>query len=125
MPAASLSPIEIIIADDHPLFLSSLKRMVNDVLGFKLVGEAKDGHELIEQCKTLMPDIVITDIKMPRMDGIEAAKQLTRELPNIGIIALSILDEENVIVDMLEAGAKGYLLKSAPVDVVIKAVQMV
>ena len=79
----------------------------------ELIGEASDGEELIEHNTPVKPDVVVTDIKMPKMDGLQATKILSAEFPNIGIIALSMIDEETLIIDMLEAGAKGYLLKNA------------
>ena len=118
-------PIEIIIADDHPLFLHSLKSLFKDSSEFKVVAEVANGFELVEVAKKLKPDIIITDIKMPVMDGITATTQLAHELPACGIIALSIVDEQNLVVDMLEAGAKGYLLKDTVIEELIQAVKTV
>ena len=84
------TPIEIIIADDHSLFLKSLKLVINETSDFKLVGEAANGRELVELAIKFKPDIIVTDIKMPVMNGIEAAKQIMKELPATKIIALSI-----------------------------------
>lgn len=119
------NPIEIIIADDHPLFLFSLTSLFKDLSEFKLLGEASNGYELVELSKKLKPDIVITDIKMPVINGISATIQIAKELPSCGIIALSIIDEENLIVDMLEAGAKGYLLKDTAIEELLEAVRAV
>ena len=74
-----------------------------------VAGEAGDGRELIELVKQNLPDVIITDVKMPQLDGVAATKHLTAHYPSIGIIALTMFDEEDLIVDMLEAGAKGYL----------------
>lgn len=119
------SPIEVIIADDHPLVRASFKLVVKQDPTIKLVGEACNGHQLLELARELKPDIIITDIMMPGISGIEATKILAKELPDIGIIALSMVEKENLIIDMLEAGAKGYLLKSDPIEdlaIAIKAV---
>ncbi len=78
-----------------------------------LVAEAANGKELIEQVKSQEPDIVISDVKMPVMDGAAATRHLAEHYPHIGIIALTMFDEEDLIIDMLEAGARGYLLKNA------------
>lgn len=118
-------PIEIIIADDHPLFIHSLKSLFTDLSEFKIVAQAANGIELVEMSKRLQPDIIITDIKMPKMDGIAATKQLARELPACGIIALSVVDEQDLIVDMLEAGARGYLLKDTVIEELLEAVRTV
>jgi DNA-binding NarL/FixJ family response regulator len=118
------APIKIIIADDHPLCLSGFKRML-DSPGFELLAEAGNGEELVQLSIKLKPDIVITDIKMPRMNGIEATRQIIKELPTIGVIAISVIDEYNLIMDMIDAGAKGYLLKSVHPDEIMAAVHSV
>jgi len=117
--------IQIIIADDHPLIRKSLKIVINENVRFKLVGEAANGKELIDLAIKLKPDIIITDIKMPVMDGIEATKYLIKKLPSTGIIALSVIDNGRLIVDMLEAGAKGYLSKDVFADELAEAVNTV
>jgi DNA-binding NarL/FixJ family response regulator len=119
------TPIRIILADDHEIFRDGFKAMLKKQPSVQLIGEASNGEELIERARQLLPDVIVTDIKMPRIDGIEAAKRLTEELPQIGIIALSMFDEENLIVEMLEAGAKGYLLKNAHKDEIIEAIKTV
>lgn len=119
------TPINIVLADDHPVFRDGFGVMLNKQSEVKMIGEAADGEELIQLCEALNPDVVITDIKMPKLDGIEATKRLTEALPHIGIIALSMFDEETRIVDMLEAGAKGYLLKNAPKTEIIEAIKAV
>ncbi len=119
------SPINIILADDHEIFRDGFRVMLNKIPSINLIGEASNGNELIRISRELKPDVIITDIKMPVMDGIEATRQLTKEFPVIGIIALSMFDEENLIIDMLKAGAKGYLLKNAQKEEIISAVETV
>ena len=119
------NPIRIILADDHELFRDGFKVMLKKQPSVALVAEASNGEELIQLTRELRPDVVVTDIKMPKLDGIEAAKQLSAEMPLVGIIALSMFDEENLIVDMLEAGAKGYLLKNAHKDEIMDAIRTV
>lgn len=115
-------PITVIIADDHEIFRDGFKAMAKKFPDIKVTGEAKDGLDLIEVVERLKPDVVMTDIKMPRMDGIEATRQLSKFW---NIIALSMFDEDNLIMDMLEAGAKGYLLKNADKLEIIQAIQAV
>lgn len=93
--------------------------------GIKIIGEAKNGKELLQLARQLKPEIIITDIMMPGMSGIELTKILTKELHGIGIIGLSVFDNESHIIDMLQAGAKGYLLKSDPVDEFVNAIKAV
>jgi DNA-binding NarL/FixJ family response regulator len=119
------TPIRIILADDHEIFRDGFKVMLKKQPSVQLIAEAANGEELITLTRELKPDVIVTDIKMPRMDGIEATKKLANDYPNIGIIALSMFDEENLIVDMLEAGAKGYLLKNAHKNEIIEAINTV
>jgi DNA-binding NarL/FixJ family response regulator len=117
--------IKVIIADDHEIFRDGLRIMLQKQPDIQLVGEASDGRELIDQVEQWQPDIVISDVKMPRMDGVAATRHLTRHYPQIGIIALTMFDEEDLIIDMLEAGAKGYLLKNADKHEIVEAVKSV
>ena len=118
-------PIRIVLADDHEIFRDGFRVMLKKQASVELVGEAGDGEELIKMVETLQPDVVITDIKMPKLDGISATKILTKKYSHIGVISLSMFDEENLIIEMLEAGAKGYLLKNAHKNEIIAAVEAV
>jgi DNA-binding NarL/FixJ family response regulator len=118
-------PIRIVLADDHEIFRDGFRVMLKKQPGVELVGEAADGEELIKLVEELQPDVVVTDIKMPKLDGIKATTMITKKHPHIGVISLSMFDEENLIIDMLEAGAKGYLLKNAHKDEIIAAVESV
>ena len=117
--------ISLVIADDHEIFRDGLALMLSKQANLTLKGQAEDGRELLELVKTQSPDIVLSDIKMPRMDGIEAAKLLAVQYPAVKIIALSMFDEENLIIEMLEAGAKGYLLKNADKQEILEAIDTV
>jgi DNA-binding NarL/FixJ family response regulator len=118
-------PIRIVIADDHEIFREGFKLLLRNQQVIELVGEADNGRELLAIVANHQPDVVITDIKMPGIDGIEACKKIKREFPNIQVIALSMFNEDSLIMDMLEAGAKGYLLKNTNKEELIKAVQAV
>jgi DNA-binding NarL/FixJ family response regulator len=122
---ARYTPIRIVLADDHEIFRDGFNVMLKKQPDIKLIGEASNGMELIEIAERLMPDIIMTDIKMPKTDGIEATRILTTKFPGINIIALSMFDDDHLIIDMLEAGAKGYLLKSAHKNEVIDAIRSV
>lgn len=119
------TPIRIVLADDHEIFRDGFNVMLKKQTDIVLVGEAPNGIELIKTTEKLLPDIIITDIKMPKMDGIEATKILVKKFPEINIIALTMFDDDNLIIDMLEAGAKGYLLKSAHKTEIIEAIKTV
>jgi DNA-binding NarL/FixJ family response regulator len=118
-------PIRIVLADDHEIFRDGFRVMLKKQTSVELVGEAGDGEELIKLVEEIQPDVVVTDIKMPKLDGISATKILTKKYPHIGVISLSMFDEENLIIEMLEAGAKGYLLKNAHKNEIITAVESV
>ncbi|QEH41881.1 response regulator transcription factor [Chitinophaga sp. XS-30] len=117
--------IRLVIADDHEIFLDGLSLMLSRQEHIALVGQASDGRELIEIVAKEKPDVVMTDIKMPYMDGISATRQIIRTDPDTRIIALSMFDEEDQIVEMLEAGAKGYLLKNADKQEILEAITSV
>lgn len=117
--------IQLLMADDHEIFRDGFRLMLTKYPDIELAGEAENGRELIELAKELQPDVIITDIKMPVMDGIEATKKITEQFPDIGIIGLSMFDEDDLIVDMLEAGARGYLIKNAGKEQITEAIRTV
>lgn len=122
----SITPdIKIVIADDHEMFRDGFKLMLTKQPSIQLLGEAENGRELLQLTESLQPDVVVTDIKMPIMDGIEATQKIKALFPDMGIIGLSMFDEDDLIVDMLEAGAKGYLLKNAGKEHIVEAIKTV
>lgn len=118
-------PVRIILADDHEIFRDGFQTMLTKQKAIEMVAEAGNGRELIELTAKLNPDVIVTDIKMPVMDGIEATRILADRYPHIGVIALSMFDEDNLVIDMLEAGAKGYLIKNAPKHEIYEAIKTV
>ncbi len=118
-------PIRIVIADDHEIFRDGFRVMLKKQTDIELVGEAADGNELIEITEAMKPDVVLTDIKMPILNGIEAVRIIKKKYPSVKIIALSMFDDDNLIIDMLESGAKGYLLKNTSKSEIIDAINMV
>jgi two-component system, NarL family, response regulator NreC len=121
----SKEKIRLVIADDHEIFRDGFKLMLSRFTDIQLVGEAEDGEKLVELAKKSKPDVIITDIKMPIMDGIEATQKITALFPQIGIIGLSMFDEDELIVEMLEAGAKGFLIKNAGKFEITEAIRTV
>jgi two-component system, NarL family, response regulator NreC len=121
----TMGTIRLLIADDHEIFRDGIKLMLSRQDDIELVGEAEDGKELLELAAQLQPHVIMTDIKMPRMDGIEATRCLLEQTPGMAIIGLSMFNEDNLIIDMLEAGARGYLLKNADKHEVIEAIKAV
>lgn len=118
-------PIRVVIADDHEIFRDGFAGLLNKQRDVLLEAQAGDGRELITIAEKCKPDVILTDIKMPEMDGIEATKYLTKHLPQIHIIALSMFNDDNYILDMMEAGASGYLLKNTDKAEIIEAIKTV
>jgi DNA-binding NarL/FixJ family response regulator len=119
------SKIRVLIADDHEMVRDGLRVMIRKMEELEIIGDAANGEELVQLTRELKPDVVLTDIRMPKMDGKQATRLIKEEFPHIGIIALSSYDDETLILDMLQAGAKGYLLKNAGKAEVTAAVQAV
>jgi DNA-binding NarL/FixJ family response regulator len=117
-----MTNINIVIADDHEIFLDGLSLMLSRHPGFNVCGRASNGQTLIDIVNRERPDVVVTDIRMPVVDGIQSTKQILAVHPDVKVIALSMFDEENLIIEMLEAGAKGYLLKNAHKDEIADAI---
>ena len=105
--------IKIIIVDDHTIFRGGLKSLLSQIPNFIVQDEAKTGKEFLDILKTSKPDIVLMDIAMPEMDGIEAQKKIRSLYPEIKIIILSMEDDENTVLQLVEEGVNGYLLKNA------------
>ena len=118
-------PINIILADDHEIFRDGFAAMFKKPSGITMVAEARNGLQLVSLVEKLQPDIVLTDILMPEMDDLEATRIISAKFPAIGIIALSMFNDDHLIIDMLEAGAKGYLLKNAHKKEIMEAIRTV
>lgn len=120
-----MKPIRILLADDHGVVRKGLRFLIERQSGMEVVGEAQDGREAIRLAEELDPTIIIMDIAMPKLNGIDATAQIVRRNPGIGVIILSMHSDEGYLVRVLAAGARGYLLKdSAELDLV-QAIQTV
>ncbi|MBN2236427.1 MAG: response regulator transcription factor [Bacteroidales bacterium] len=117
--------ISVIIADDHVIFRKGLVTILNEILTIKVVAETSCGQELLDVLKTQTADVVLMDIKMPGMDGIEATKKLSEKYPNIKVIALTMHEEIGYFNKMIEAGARGFLLKKTNKDQLEEAIHAV
>jgi DNA-binding NarL/FixJ family response regulator len=115
-------PIQLIIADDHEVYRDGLKTLLEKARELKVIGEASNGKELVALCEEKLPDVILTDIMMPVMDGIEATAIITSKYPSVRIIALSMFNQDNMILDILNAGATGYLIKNAHKTEIIEAI---
>lgn len=119
------NPIRIVIADDHEIFRQGFLTLIRKEKNLKLIGEAKDGEELINLVTETNPDIAFVDIAMPIMDGIAATRIVSERAPLTKVIALSMFNDDNLLLDMLEAGASGYLLKNTTLEEIVMAIDSV
>jgi two-component system response regulator DegU len=117
--------INVLIADDHPLIREGLSKILSLNDDIKIIGEARDGREAVKMTMKTHPDVVLMDINMPHMNGIEAARVIKSELPQTGIIALTIHDDQEYIDEMIESGVSGFLLKDVEPETLVKSVREV
>ena len=118
-------PIKILIADDHGLIRAGLRALLDDVPEFMVVGEAEDGLVVLRRVVELQPDIVLMDIHMPGISGIEATHRLKDIAPKARVLALTVHEDEGMLREMIRAGAYGYIIKRAVESELIQAIQIV
>jgi DNA-binding NarL/FixJ family response regulator len=117
------APIRIVIADDHAVFRAGLRAYLSKFPDCKVVGEANNGEDLVEMVRSLAPDVVVTDIDMPRKTGIEAAADICKYNPSSRILILSVHATQQHIINMVDAGALGYILKSSDAEEIVEAIR--
>ena len=117
--------VRILIADDHTLMRQGLRQLCEGLGGFRVLAEAENGTHAVELARAARPDVILMDIVMPDMDGVEAIRQILRETPATRIIALTIYRQEQYMLDAIRAGARGYLLKSVDARELIVAIEAV
>ena len=117
--------IRVAIADDHETFRIGLMTMIGKSPGIEIVADAPNGRDLLSQIDQSKPDVVLADIVMPVMDGVELTRELATKHPGINVIALSMFNDDHLIIDILTAGAKGYLLKNASKQEMLDAISAV
>lgn len=115
--------INLIIVDDHQLFIDGIKSILSTEIGISVIGECHNGLEVIQLLeKGLLPDIIMTDIRMPIMNGIACTRAIAHSHPDIPVLALSMFDQEEDIIEMLEAGARGYIVKNTGKEEMLEAI---
>jgi DNA-binding NarL/FixJ family response regulator len=120
-----MAKIGVLIADDHTLFRRGVRKMLEAEEDMCVVGEAATGQEAIDQARALMPDVVLMDIKMPDLDGVEATRVLHREMPHLGILFCTMFEDDEFVFAGLKAGGRGYILKDADPETMLRAVRAV
>ncbi len=120
-----MAPIRVLIADDHALLREGLRRVLEFESEIEVVGEAADGLQAVERARELLPDVVVLDINMPGLDGIEVTRRIKRECPAAQIVVLTIHDDDQYVFEVVKAGAQGYVLKDIEPGQIVEAIKTV
>ena len=120
-----MAKIRVMVADDHPAFREGLCRCLGDEEDLEVVGSSGDGEEAVRMARELLPDVVIIDVAMPKLDGIEATRQIKARCPNTAMLIISAYSYQSYLLASMRAGASGYLLKNAPINELVNAIRMV
>lgn len=124
-PGGPGEALRVLLVDDEPLFRRGLQLVLRAVTGVEVVGEAADGEEALEKVRELVPDVVLMEVRMPVMNGIEAARRIRSEVPSTRILMLTTSDDEGDLFEAVKAGANGYLLKEVTIEEVAEAIRAV
>lgn len=117
--------LRILLADDHPMFCEGLIASLQSVTQFEVVGQASDGEQAVRMAEALQPDVILMDVNMPVLNGIEAARDIISQSPHIGILMLTMFDDDSSVFAAMRAGARGYLLKGANKQEIVRAIEVV
>ena len=117
--------IRVLVVDDHDLVRTGISRMLADISGLQVIGQADSGEDAIRKARELKPDVVLMDVKMPGIGGLEATRKLLRSYPDLKVIAVTICEEDPFPTRLLQAGAAGYLTKGAALEEMLQAIRMV
>jgi DNA-binding NarL/FixJ family response regulator len=116
-------PVTVLIADDHPMVLQGLRLTLGTLPGIEVIGEATTGQQAVELAESLQPDVLIMDLNMPELNGIEATRALTQSSPHVNVLILTMFDDDASVFQAMRAGARGYLLKGAGEEEIERAVR--
>jgi len=120
-----MNPIRVLIADDHLFYREGVRTLLKGVAEVEIVGDAMSGDDAVAQAATLQPDIVLMDIKMPGLNGIEATRHIRHHHPQVGVLVVTMFDDDETVFAAMRAGARGYLLKDADREELVRAVNAV
>ena len=120
-----MSDIRVLIADDHPVVRRGLGALLSTFGGFEVVGEAEDGAAAVRETQLLRPDVVLMDVRMPGVDGVEATRRIRAAVPETSVLVLTMYDDDATVFTAMQAGARGYLLKGAEQDEIADAIRAV
>ena len=117
--------IRVLIADDHPVFLDGLRALLSTADDIEIIGEVATGTRVVEACAELQPDVVIMDLQMPELNGIDATRRIAAATPGVGVLVLTMFEDDESVFAAMRAGARGYLLKGARQAEIVRAVHAV
>ncbi len=120
-----MEPLRILIVDDHPLFRHGIREFLNLTPDIQVVGEAMSGEEAISQAETLQPDVILMDVNMPGVNGIEATRRILHDSPHIRILVVTMFEDDGTVFAAMRAGARGYILKDAEKENILRAINAV
>jgi DNA-binding NarL/FixJ family response regulator len=118
-------PVRVLIADDHPVVRRGMSALLGSLGGIEVVGQASTGADAIREAQLLRPDVVVMDVQMPSMDGVEATGRLCTTMPGVAVLVLTMFDDDETVLAAIRAGARGYLLKGADQDEILAAIRAV
>ena len=118
-------PLRVVVADDHPVYRDGLALLLGSVPGVVVVGTAADGRAAVDLAREEQPDVVVMDVQMPVLDGIDATRRITTESPSVGVVVLTMSEDDGTVFAAVRAGARGYLLKGADQEEVLRAITTV
>ena len=120
-----METLRILVAEDHPLFRKGMISLLSSVPEFEVVGEAATGEEAVERAADLQPDVILMDLQMPEVNGIEATRRILQESPSVRILIVTLFEDDDSVFMALRAGARGYVLKDADEEEMVHAIQAV
>jgi DNA-binding NarL/FixJ family response regulator len=123
--SAAAEPVRLLLADDHGAFRDGLRALLDTVEGLEVTGDAGSGDEAVTRAAELQPDVVLMDVRMPGLDGIEATRRIVATSPHIAVLALTMYEDDESVFSALRAGARGYLLKGADRAEIVRAIRAV
>jgi DNA-binding NarL/FixJ family response regulator len=120
-----MDPLRVLITDDHPLFRNGMRALLSSVPDMEVAGVATRGEEAIDLAASLLPDVILMDLQMPGMSGIEATRKILHTTPHIRILVITMFEDDHSVFTALRAGARGYILKDADEDEILRAIRAV